>query len=108
MHFAFYLGDSGRIGFNLHFKVEVKSGFSDDENYVTCQSLFVCQHSLVFSNCSQINHGPLNFWLAKFKSLRYSYQVSKCFQSINSSKCFAFPLIQRHNFIFACTTTKTF
>ena len=40
MHFAFYLGDSGRIGFNLHFKVEVKSGFSDDENYVTCQSLF--------------------------------------------------------------------
>ena len=67
MHFAFYLGDSGRIGFTLHFKVEVKFGFSDDENYVTCQSLFVCTHSLVFTNCSQINHGPLNFWFAKFK-----------------------------------------
>ena len=25
MHFAFYVGDSGRIGLNLHFKVDVKS-----------------------------------------------------------------------------------
>ena len=28
MHFAFYLGDSGRIGLNLHFKSNVKSGRS--------------------------------------------------------------------------------
>ena len=26
MHFAFYLGDSGRIGLNLHFKSDMKSG----------------------------------------------------------------------------------
>ena len=28
MHFAFYLGDSGRIGLNLHFKSDVKSDLS--------------------------------------------------------------------------------
>ena len=30
MHFAFYIGDRGRIGLNMHFKVDVKSGLSVD------------------------------------------------------------------------------
>ena len=28
MHFTFYLGDSGRIGLNLQFNSDVKSGLS--------------------------------------------------------------------------------
>ena len=36
MHFTFYLGDSGRIGLNLQFKSDVKSGLSSNifmQNY---------------------------------------------------------------------------
>ena len=30
MHFTFYLGDSGRLGLNLQFKSDVKSGLRPD------------------------------------------------------------------------------
>ena len=49
------------------------------ENYVRCQSLFVCKHCLalltLFPTDMKISHGCLNFRVAKFKGLRHSSDI---------------------------------
>ena len=54
MHFTFYLGDNGRLGLNLQFKSDVKSGLrvasNDQPNYHNLrncmQSMSIALHSL--------------------------------------------------------------
>ena len=48
MHFTFYLGDSGRLGLNLQFKSDVKSGLK--QTHFQCPEWMTALTTLVKQN----------------------------------------------------------
>ena len=68
MQFAFYLGDSGRIGLNLHFKSDVKSGLR-----LTCQS----KHNFFLRSLASIECDYFTFLHGVAKQ-NISFMMSLC------------------------------